>query len=167
MAFPRSGAGSMPVLSEDALDRRTAEVQPSFCKAPRSLVQPHEGFSRATVSSWATLSSSERGRPDPRRARLPSYFAATRSRYQRKIVSGVASEAISASSLRPSGLALLDEQAALGIVESQPLGAEAGAKHAVFGAQVLDGFTLATAQPTGHHQNQKLKGRRNRHGRTR
>lgn len=46
------------------------------------------------------------GRPAAARALLPSYFAAPRSRGQRRIVSGVASEAISASSLRPSGFPL-------------------------------------------------------------
>jgi hypothetical protein len=35
---------------------------------------------------------------------VPSYFAATRSRYHRRIVSSVASDAISASRFRPSGL---------------------------------------------------------------
>jgi hypothetical protein len=74
--------------------------KPRFSRAPRSRVSPHDGFSRAIVSSCVTLSPRVAGRPGPPRVRLPSYFAATCSRYHGRMVSGVASDA---SSLRPSG----------------------------------------------------------------
>ena len=51
--------------------------------SPPYFVYPHDGFSRAIVSSCPTRSSGERGRPVAGRARLPSYLAATFSRYRR------------------------------------------------------------------------------------
>jgi hypothetical protein len=72
-----------------------------------------------------------RGAP---RARLQSYFAATRSRYQRRIVSGVASEHISPPAAFVRAASLLGEQSSLGVGEPKTLAAEAGAQHPTFGA---------------------------------
>ena len=77
--------------------------EPRFLSAPRSRVYPHVGFSRAIVKRCFTFSPRAGRRPAGLRARLPSYFAATLSRYHRRIVSGVASDVSVASSFRPSG----------------------------------------------------------------
>jgi hypothetical protein len=50
-----------------------------------------------------TISTDFRGRPGPRFL-LPSYFAATNSRYQRRMVSGVAIVATCSNAFRPSAL---------------------------------------------------------------
>lgn len=64
---------------------------------------PEHGRVLLIVRSCLTLSPRTAREPPVLRARLPSYFVAMPSRYHRRMVSGVASDAISASSLRPSG----------------------------------------------------------------
>ena len=60
-------------------------------------------FRVAISSSSRTISAAFFGRPGPRFL-LPSYFAATNSRYQRRIVSGVAMVATCCNAFRPSTL---------------------------------------------------------------
>src|SRR5260370_10177548 len=66
-------------------------------RAPRKRLAP----ARAIVSSCFVTSLAVGGLPGDRRVSEPSYFAAIIPRYQRTIVSGVASVASSASLIRP------------------------------------------------------------------
>jgi hypothetical protein len=60
---------------------------------------------------------------------------------------------------------LLGEQPSLGMGEPEALVAEPGAKHAVLGAQVLDGLGFLATKPAGDQQNEELKRNGRRHGR--
>src|ERR1019366_3412584 len=68
IVLPRSGAGSMPcsVRMRWMVDRPRSK--PRFSSAPRSRVYPHDGFSRAIVSScWTRLAGPDRrGYDSPR-----------------------------------------------------------------------------------------------------
>ena len=97
MHLPRSGAGSIPCSCRIRLIVFRPILYPRFCRAPLIRVYPHVSFSLAILSTSSTISPRFFGRPGPRRW-LPSYFLATSSRYQRRIVSG---EAIVATAARP------------------------------------------------------------------
>jgi len=101
--LPRSGAGSTPCSLRIRWIVDRPRSKPRFLIAPRSRVYPHVGFSRAIARSCFTFSPRTVCGRATLRERLPPYFAATLSRYHRRIVSGVASDATSASRLRPSG----------------------------------------------------------------
>ena len=105
ICLPRSGAGAMPWARRIRLTVVRARPCPMFFMAPTIRPYPQRGFSRAIVTARARRSMLLAGRPGVR-ALLPSYFAAMRSRYQRRMVSGVAMEATAASAVRPSALAL-------------------------------------------------------------
>jgi hypothetical protein len=64
------------------------------------------------------------------RTRLPSYLAATFSRYQRKIVAGVSAMPPPLVAFGPA-VYPFGEETTLRVCEAQPLRAEAAAKHSV------------------------------------
>jgi hypothetical protein len=64
-------------------------------------VYPQRSFSLAILMTRAAISAAVFGLPCPR-CWLPSYFLATSSRYQRKIVSGDAMVATVANPFRPN-----------------------------------------------------------------
>jgi hypothetical protein len=75
----------------------------------------------------------------------------------RRIVSGVASDATSASRFLPSGCSPLSEQPPLGVGEAEALAIQARAQHAVLSAQVSDRLALLASDPAGDQQNEELK----------
>ena len=99
----RSGAGTMPcsfrmlwIVPRDA-------VCPRLNNAPRIVVYPQPGFSRAIRTVSFGISSATRGRPGPLLA-APSYFMAISLRCQAKTVFGVTMDATSRSTLLPNTL---------------------------------------------------------------
>ena len=80
------------------------------------------------------------------------------------MVSGVASDATSASRLRPQRPSGFGEEPSLRVREPKTPGTEAPPEHAVLDPQKLDRMTLSTTEPAGDQQNQELKRRYGRHG---
>jgi hypothetical protein len=115
------------------------------------------------VSSSATPSPPERRRPGPARCAVPSYLAATISRNQRKMVSGVASDATSARRLRPRGLPFSPSRRRSASAKRRALGAEVRAQHTVLGTEVLDGLALMATQPARDQQDEELNWHGGRH----
>jgi hypothetical protein len=158
------------VMQAFLLDRTNRSVErprskPRFNERAAKPRVPPRGIFASHRQQLPHPSSGERGRPAAGRSRLPSYLAATFSRYQRKIVSGVASDATSASRFRPSGPAPFGEETTLRVREAQTRWAEAASKHSVLHPQVLDRFALPANQPACNEEdNQELKWCQQPHG---
>ena len=98
----------------------------------------------------------EGGRPG-RRLDAPSYLAEMRSRYHRRIVSGVTSPAMPSSTWRRRRPALDGEAPALIIGQSKSPTTQLVAKNPVLLFQVVDDVELSPVDPAREEHQQKLK----------
>jgi hypothetical protein len=87
----------------------------------------------------------------------------TLSRYHRRIVSGVASDATSASRLRPSGLPASERSRRSASVNRRRRGPRRARSTRFSTRKKLARLTLSTTEPAGDQQNQDLKRRYARH----
>jgi len=133
-------------------------VYPRLVSAPRRRVYPHRGFSVAILMSSLAISAAFRGRPGPRRL-LPSYFFATSSRYQRRMVSGLAMLAIFAQALAPEFVSELAQPAAFSVSQPNPP-AQLLKEKRVLLLKVRDGAVLVLRDPRRYPCGKELERQR-------
>lgn len=100
-----------------------------------------------------------RGLPGPRFL-LPSYFAATSSRYQRRIASGVTHDGSDIMKpLSTKCLPLHCQATLLGVAEPQPPAHQMLAKDPILRDKVLDYAHLTSVEPIGDGKHEELEHR--------